>query len=216
MAGETACPWSLYICGAGPWPAAASQAARPRRIWKCLPHDPSVILKRRRLPHLDVLGQAFATMDRLLDQARCGPTFLRQPGIAQLVLASMEYGVEIGHYQLHSGVIMPDHVHLLLTPHVGASKLLGSLKMATAKRANLLLRRTRGPARGGLRGRRRPRACPTGNPSRQLHKCTNSSGGRSPPVLRSRGPAGEWPGGRQRIGYHWDFESADCLAAVLA
>ena len=153
-------------------PAAASQAARPRRIWKCLPHYPNVILRRRRLPHLDVLGQplfvtfrlhrslppnrpfpasnltsgqAFVTMDRLLDQARCGPPFLRQPGIAQLVLASMEYGVEIGHYQLHSWVIMPNHVHLLLTPHVGASKLLGSLKTATAKPANLLLRRAGQP-----------------------------------------------------------------------
>jgi hypothetical protein len=36
-------------------------------------------------------GEAFVTMD-LLDQVRYGPTFLRQPAIAQLVLASIEYG----------------------------------------------------------------------------------------------------------------------------
>ena len=130
------------------------------------------MLKRRRLPHFDVLGQpqfvtfrlhdslpanrpcpasnltsgeAFVTMDRMLDQARCGPTFLREPAIAQLVLASIECGVEIGHYQMHSWVILPNHVHLLLTPHVSLSKLLGSLKAASAKRANLLLRRTGQP-----------------------------------------------------------------------
>ncbi len=85
-------------------------------------------------------------MDRLLDQARCGPTFLKQPAIAELVLASMHYGAELAHYELHSWLIMPNHVHLLLTPRVSMSRLLGSLKAVTAKRANLLLprRKSRG------------------------------------------------------------------------
>jgi REP element-mobilizing transposase RayT len=131
-----------------------------------------VFLKERRLPHLYVIGQplfvtfclhgslpanrtfpsadltsgeAFVAMDRLLDQARSGPMFLRQPDIAQVVLASIECGAEIGHYQLHAFVIMSNHVHLLLTPHINVSKLLCSLKTATAKRANLLLRRTGQP-----------------------------------------------------------------------
>jgi len=42
---------------------------------------------------------------------------------------------------MHPWVIMPNHVHLLLTPHVSVAKLLGSLKAATAKRANRLLQR---------------------------------------------------------------------------
>jgi len=84
-------------------------------------------------------------MDRVLDQARCGPTFLRQPAIAQLVLASIQYGVQLGHYEMHSWVIMPNHVHLLLTPQVSVSRLLGSLKAASAKGANLLLERTGQP-----------------------------------------------------------------------
>ena len=125
-------------------------------------------VKRRRLPHVYVIGQplfvtfrlrgslpahrtfpastltsgeAFVTMDRLLDQARSGPTFLRQPAIAQLVLASIEFGAGLGHYQMHSFVIMPNHVHILVTPQVSVSKLLGSLKASTARRANLLLQR---------------------------------------------------------------------------
>jgi REP element-mobilizing transposase RayT len=84
-------------------------------------------------------------MDRLLDQARCGPTFLKQPAIAGLVLASLQYGSEIKHYDLHSWVIMPNHVHLLLTPEVSVSKLLNSLKSVTARRANLFLQRTGQP-----------------------------------------------------------------------
>jgi REP element-mobilizing transposase RayT len=40
---------------------------------------------------------------------------------------------------------MPNHVHLLLTPHVEMSRLLCSLKSVTAKRANLLLGRTGEP-----------------------------------------------------------------------
>jgi REP element-mobilizing transposase RayT len=129
-------------------------------------------LSERRLPHLYVIGQplfvtfrlhgslpisrafpsknltsgeAFVAMDRLLDQARSGPMFLKQPDIAHLVLASIEYGTEIGHYQMHAWVIMPNHVHLLFTPHVSVSKLLGSLKGASAKRSNLLLSRTGQP-----------------------------------------------------------------------
>jgi REP element-mobilizing transposase RayT len=81
-------------------------------------------------------------MDRLLDQARCGPIFLKQTGIAESVVTSLQYGSEVKHYNLHSWVIMPNHVHLLLTPQVRISKLLNSLKSATAKRANLILQRT--------------------------------------------------------------------------
>ena len=44
-----------------------------------------------------------------------------------------------------SWAVMPNRVHLLLTPRVSVSKLLGSLKAATAKRANLLLQRSGQP-----------------------------------------------------------------------
>jgi len=84
-------------------------------------------------------------MDRLLDQARSGPMFLKQPAIAQLVMDSVERGPALGQYDLHAWVIMANHVHLLLTPRVSVSRLLCSLKAATARRANLLLQRTGRP-----------------------------------------------------------------------
>jgi putative DNA methylase len=84
-------------------------------------------------------------MDRLLDEARSGQRFLGLPPVAELVRASLHHGVELDHYELHSWVIMPNHVHLLLTPRVSVSKLLCSLKAVTSKRANLLLKRAGEP-----------------------------------------------------------------------
>jgi putative DNA methylase len=81
-------------------------------------------------------------MDRLLDGARSGPLFLRQPEVAQVVFASLQYGSAIRHYELHAWVIMPNHVHLLLTPLVCPSKLPGILKAEMARRSSVLLHRT--------------------------------------------------------------------------
>jgi putative transposase len=68
-------------------------------------------------------GQAFAWVDRQLDCACNGPLFLRQPAIAQIVVDSIQRGPSLDHYQLHAFVVMPNHVHLLLTPRVAPSRL---------------------------------------------------------------------------------------------
>jgi putative DNA methylase len=85
-------------------------------------------------------GQAFAAMDRLLDEARSGAFYLRQPPVADMVVEAIQYNAKIlGHYRLHAFVVMPNHVHLLATPVVALPKLTKSLKGITAKRANLML-----------------------------------------------------------------------------
>jgi putative DNA methylase len=85
-------------------------------------------------------GQAFAAMDRLLDEARTGMFHLRQPAIADMVVEAIRYNAEtLGHYDLHAFVVMPNHVHLLVTPKVGLPKMTKSLKGITAKRANEIL-----------------------------------------------------------------------------
>lgn len=128
--------------------------------------------KRRRLPHFDVPGQpqfitfrlqsslpasrhfpaahltsgeAFLSMDRLLDGARSGPTYLRQAPTAQLLLTTLHRGAEIEHYELHAWAILPNHVQLLITPRVSLSKLLAAIKAVAAKQANVFLRRTGQP-----------------------------------------------------------------------
>ena len=134
-------------------------------------HFSLVSFHRRRLPHLHpngtdlfvswhlhgslphfvcppaklLTGQAFAWVERQLDGACRGPLFLRQPAIAQIVLDSIRQGACLDHYQLHAFVVMPNHVHLLLTPRVAPSRLLQSLKGCTAREANRILGRTGEP-----------------------------------------------------------------------
>jgi putative DNA methylase len=90
-------------------------------------------------------GRAFVAVDRLLDASTNGPLFLRRPDIAEMVVAALRHGEqELLRYDLHAFVVMPNHVHLLATPHVVAGKWLGPLKGFTAHQANLLLG-THGP-----------------------------------------------------------------------
>jgi hypothetical protein len=65
-------------------------------------------------------GEAFLCLDRLLDGARIGPTYLAMPSIAGIVADSMRHCSEID-YRLHAWVIMPNHVHLLATPRTDVS-----------------------------------------------------------------------------------------------
>jgi putative transposase len=91
-------------------------------------------------------GQAFAAMDRLLDESRVGTFYLRQPAVADMVVEAIEYNATIlGHYLLHAFVVMPNHVHLLATPAVALPKLTKSLKGITARRANAMLALTGRP-----------------------------------------------------------------------
>src|SRR5262249_6569856 len=118
-------------------------------------------LARRRLPHLYVIGEplfvtfrlynslppkrdfpaclpsgkVFVCMDRLLDEERAGPTYLRIPAVANVVMASIRKGTP-GDYLLHTWVVMPNHVHLLLTPKIEPSVALRRLKGASAREAN--------------------------------------------------------------------------------
>jgi len=48
-------------------------------------------------------------------------------------------------YELHAFVVMPNHVHVLVTPRVALPTLTKSLKGITAKRGNTLLGFTGGP-----------------------------------------------------------------------
>jgi putative transposase len=85
-------------------------------------------------------GKAFLAMDRLLDRGGSGPLFLRCPKIAELVVAALRDGDDKFHrYELHAFVVMPNHVHLLVTPEVVARRWLGPLKGFTSYQANGLL-----------------------------------------------------------------------------
>jgi putative DNA methylase len=97
-------------------------------------------------PALLTAGKAFVAMDSILDKAETGPRFLAVPEIASLVVACIRDGDQQFHrYELHAFVVMSNHVHMLITPNVVATKWLGPLKGFTAHKANQILARTGKP-----------------------------------------------------------------------
>jgi putative transposase len=84
-------------------------------------------------------------MDQYVDGATSGPLFLKQEAIAELVIASLFKGTELGQYHLGAFAVMANHVHVLLLPVIAPSVLLKSLKGFTARGPNLILARTGEP-----------------------------------------------------------------------
>lgn len=79
-------------------------------------------------------------MDRILDNARTGPLYLRRPEIANMVVEAIHYQDRgLGHYHLHNYVVMANHVHLLVTPRAQVSRFMQSLKRFTAREGNRML-----------------------------------------------------------------------------
>ena len=94
--------------------------------------------RHRHFPEVLASGQVFLALDRLLDAAGSGPLYLRRPEIAGMIVEAIRYR-DPGHYRLHHFVVMPNHVHLLVTPRVPVSQMMQSLKRFTAREANRML-----------------------------------------------------------------------------
>jgi putative transposase len=98
-----------------------------------------------RLPEMPA-GRAFADWDHEMDKADFGPVWLQDSRVAQAVANALIYGQnERQFYTLHAWVIMPNHVHLVLTPKVPVPVITRWLKGSTARAANQILRRTGQP-----------------------------------------------------------------------
>jgi putative transposase len=93
----------------------------------------------------DEPGKQFLNADRMLDAASSGPHWLKDPEIAGCAEGAIQRGAELGHYMLRAYVVMPNHVHALLEPHVPLHKLMGGIKGVSAHDANAKLGRTGKP-----------------------------------------------------------------------
>jgi len=88
----------------------------------------------------------FGRWDKALDMGQ-GPAWLRQPDIAGLVAQAMHY-FDGQRYDLLAFCIMPNHVHVVLTPLSSGetcyplAQTMHSVKGYTARQANLLLVRS--------------------------------------------------------------------------
>ena len=71
-----------------------------------------------------------------------GPTWLADPRVASLVEGALQF-FDGTRYRLHAWVVMPNHVHVVMTPvaDISVSGIVSSWKSFTAKRANALLGR---------------------------------------------------------------------------
>lgn len=88
-------------------------------------------------------NKRFVAIDRELDRAATGPSWLADPAIAACVANALRYGA--GHlklYVVYAWVIMCNHVHLLMQPHVPVSRITQAIKNYSAREGNKLLKRT--------------------------------------------------------------------------
>ncbi len=82
-------------------------------------------------------------LDRELDKARCGPTWLKDDRLAKVVVDSLNYGSErLRLYRLSAYVVMSNHVHILIWPQALLPRITKAIKGFTAYEANRILGRT--------------------------------------------------------------------------
>jgi REP element-mobilizing transposase RayT len=95
-------------------------------------------LCRNPRPPLDgvIAGAEFESIDRLLNEARTGPLYLRDHETAAMVERTMLAHAEARQLELMAYVVMPNHLHMLLTPLVRLADLTARLQSLTARRAN--------------------------------------------------------------------------------
>ena len=108
------------------------------RLHGSLPRKTLASFMRERNP-----GKRFLILDRELDKARYGPTWLKDPSLSKIVADSLRHGAEkLRLYRLSAFVVMSNHVHILIWPRAYLSKITKSIKGYTARECNKLLSRT--------------------------------------------------------------------------
>ncbi len=102
---------------------------------------------RRNLPHWIPEGAALSLTWRLANSlGEVSPTWLSDSRLAQMVVDALHFGAEDrGFYKLFAYVVMPNHVHVLLQPHIELPTVMRWLKGRTTRVANRILGRTREP-----------------------------------------------------------------------
>ena len=87
-------------------------------------------------------AKQFLVADQMLDAESTGPHWLRNPMVADHVVATLVRGRELGHYLLQAYVVMSNHVHILIDPLVPLCRITNGIKGVSAQEANAILKRT--------------------------------------------------------------------------
>jgi len=92
------------------------------------------------------IGLDFVRYERNLETVRRGPFWLRISPVASIVRDALLHAEQVQRrFALCAWVIMPNHIHLLLTPSVSLRIITQGLKGFTAHRANQILHRHHQP-----------------------------------------------------------------------
>ena len=91
-------------------------------------------------------GRGFRDADSQLDRAASGPSWLSEACVAGYAAGALRRAaMERQLCLLHAFVVMPNHVHVLLTPREELPRVTRWIKGVSARRANQLLGRTGRP-----------------------------------------------------------------------
>ena len=116
--------------------------------WRLHGSLPAGVLQESRAEKAVAAGQRFTRADQYLDRAPAGPLWLKDARIDEVVSTCIELGdSKFRRYDLHSFVVMANHVHLLLSPKIELQAITRNLKGVTARLCNLILLRTNQPFR---------------------------------------------------------------------
>jgi len=110
--------------------------------WRLSGSLPTAVVGEIKSKKFATEGRRFREFDALLDTHRFGPVWLKEPQVAVLVIGALKKLEEERLCQLHSYVIMPNHVHVLLAPVAPLERITFLIKGRTARQANLILSRT--------------------------------------------------------------------------
>ena len=108
------------------------------RLHGSLPAPLIVQLQRIKEP----ANKRFARAELVLDQAGCGPVWLKDQRVARKVVECIHFGSATLHfYDSIAYVVMPNHVHLLIQPLVPLKRITAGIKGVSSRGANRILGR---------------------------------------------------------------------------
>jgi putative transposase len=114
--------------------------------WRLYGSLPACILQQLRAEKIMTAGEEFTRLDKQLDRAEAGPLWLKDTRIADCVSQCLELGdSKFRRYDLHSFVVMANHVHVLLSPRIELQRITRNLKGITARLCNQILQHTDHP-----------------------------------------------------------------------
>lgn len=91
-------------------------------------------------------GTNFSEFDSALEKVNTGPFWLNDPRIAQVVVETIQKGeTPLGYFVIYAFAVMPNHVHILIHPHVSLARTTKGIKGASVRKANEILCRSGKP-----------------------------------------------------------------------